>query len=343
MIVQCQECKTRYRVDPNRLNAEHRIQLSCRKCRAVMSVGGTNTRNPSPQPSPPWHTLMPENAVTGEALRKKLAVEFKRLYPMPHVMWKAKTLLADPRAGVNQLGGLLKTDPAIAGRVLKVANSAYFGLAGKVSSIQHAATLLGTRTVSQIIGLIGHSKMLNGTLKGYGLDAGIVWRHALTVAVGADVIAKRFSPENSGEAFLAGLLHDAGKIILNRHILERQMAFISALGTKGGSLIDAETKVLGLDHAEIGGQLCKTWGLPPFVTEAVAGHHEPSNTSANLLAYIIRGADTIANHVNAATFETDRMPADDPGLKFLNMDEGQLTALAYQILNAVEALEDSTY
>ena len=102
-------------------------------------------------------------------------------------------------------------------------------------------------------------------------------------------------------------------------------------------------KVLGFDHAHIGGELCLHWNLPDFVADAIACHHVPSGSRANLLAYIIHAADTIANRINVATFETDLAAAKDDGLKFLQMADKDLEAVAYRILDAVENLEDATY
>lgn len=338
MEIQCQACHTRYRLDPTKLAGKQHFAARCKKCGQLIRLNGTARHDAAD-----WKALVPENAAYGEALKNEVLANVKKLYPMPHVMWKAKTLLADPKADMTQLGQLLKTDQALAGRILKVANSAYFGLVGQVSSIQHAIVLLGGQMLSQIIGMIGHSKMLPPAFPGYATDTSKMWRHALAVAVGSDIISQKIAPEYSNEAFLAGLLHDSGKIIMDAYILERQAAFTLLRRSNGGSVATAERELLGFDHAEIGGALCAHWNLPDFVAAAVAGHHLPSASKANMLAYIIHAADIIANRIDVATFEIDPSFRKENGLGFLRMDEKELTATAHRILHTVEDLEDITY
>ncbi len=244
---------------------------------------------------------------------------------------------------LKKICDLLKTDQALAVRLLKVANSAYFGLRGKVSSIQHAAVVLGIKTLVQIVTIIGNSKMLRGTLPGYSIDSGAMWRHALSVAAGSDIIARKLAPVYSSEAFLAGLLHDSGKMILDPYINERKDAFTALLNGSDDPPVISEHKVLGLDHADVGRELCTHWDLPDFVADAIECHHILSPGNGNILANIIYAADAIANSVNAVTFETNLDAVQEGVLHFLNINETQLESLAQEILEAVEALEETTY
>ena len=305
-----------------------------------MTVEVSGTQESS---GPDWRKLMPEKALYGKPLKKKVIGSFSKLYPMPHVILKANQILSDPEADLRQFGNLLKADMAVVGRILKVANSAFFGLAKQVSSVQHAAVVLGTKRLLEIISMIGHSKMLNRRMEGYGVQSGAMWRHTLTVAVGADIIAKKYAPEYKGEAFLAGLLHDAGKIILDPYIKERRAAFVSLAKAGNEPIEEIEKKVLGFDHAAVGGWLCLHWNLPDFVADAIANHHMPSATQSNPLADILHEADTIANHVNAVSFEIDLDRILEKDLQFLDREEQALNDAVLQILEAAESLEDGTY
>jgi len=290
-----------------------------------------------------WPVSLPENLLFGEDLKKVIISNFKNLYPMPHIMLKARQLLSDPMSDFKEIGKLVKTDQALASRILKVANSAYYGMSGQVSTIQQAGFLLGSRALVRIITMLGQSKMQRTALKGYGINSGDMWRHSLAVAVGSDIIAKEISPEYSGEAFLTGLLHDAGKILLDSYILERKDVFNEISRTNHNSMIEIEEKVLGIDHAIVSSELCINWNLPEFVAQAIRFHHHPSSSKANLLAYVIHAADTIVHMTDSSTFKLARSSGMENGLKFLHMDEKGLQNLVRRIFENVESLEEDTY
>ncbi len=290
-----------------------------------------------------WKHLLPKDILYGDILKEEVTRNFKKLYPMPHVMLKSRQLMNDPNSDFRQISQLLKTDPALASRILKTANSAYFGLRGRVSSIQHAVALLGSKLLIQIITLVIQSKMLSGTLPGYGIDSGGLWRHSLTVAVGSDILSKKVAPEYSGEAFLAGLLHDVGKIILDEYILQRQEAFKALQETMNQTVNDAEIRILGFDHADIACELCIHWDMPGFVAGAIKCHHIPFDSGDNLLAHIIHIADIIANRINMDMQPIDLDAIEKGSLERLNINEEIMEKLAQQIFAMVETLEEDTF
>jgi len=340
MEIQCTQCRTRYHLNEELLPDRRSVRAKCVKCSNVILIDFPSSR---PDPPAAWRRLLPENALYGKDLRKEVSDNFKKLYPMPHVMLKARRLVSDPNSDFRQISNLLKTDQALASRILKAANSSYFGFAGKVSSLRHASTLLGNKMLVQIIDMVSSSKMLGGTMKGYGIDSGAMWRHSLIVAVGSDIIAKKVAAEYSGEAFFAGLLHDAGKILLDPYILERQAAFIELMQSAKSPMHDVEKKILGFDHGEMGGELCKHWTLPKMVAEAIRWHHAPSESQANMLAYIIHSANAISKGLDASTFSFDLGTVEERALNFLRLEQKEIDGIAHQILEAVETLEDDTY
>jgi predicted Zn finger-like uncharacterized protein/putative nucleotidyltransferase with HDIG domain len=338
MKFECTQCRARYRISEEQLPQNRKFKVKCQKCDNVIRVDFSGQ-----SADVHWHELLPDDLLYGDNLLNEVTGNFKKLYPMGHVMWKVRALATDPEVDLKRICELIKTDQALAVRLLKVANSAYFGLKGRVSSIQHAAAVLGTNTLVQIVTLIGNSKMLRGTLPGYELESGTMWRHALTVAAGSDIIAKKLAPVYASEAFLTGLLHDAGKMILDAYIVERKEAFTALLKQSDGSPVSAENTVLGLDHAAVGRELCIHWNLPDFVADAIKWHHTPFTSNENILANIIYAADAVANSVNAVTFETELGAVQEDVINFLRINETQLESLAHDILEAVESLEETTY
>jgi predicted Zn finger-like uncharacterized protein len=341
MKIKCKKCHASYRLDEKKIPTDRpRILVRCKHCDYVMKINvsaGASRSDLNPQ------STLPENPLFGESLKEEIIKNLKKLYPMPHVMWKARQLLADTNSDFKQLDALIKTDQALASRILKVANSAYFGMSGKISSIQHAAVVLGSNLLVRIITVLSQSKMLGRELPGYKMRSSDLWRHSLKVSVGSDIIAKKIVPEYSGEAFLTGLLHDAGKILLDPYILERKKIFDELTQKTHKPQVDIENKTLGCNHAIISGELCKHWNLPNFVGEAILFHHDPATSKANLLAYVVHAADTIAHESGNTIIEIAQAAAQNKSLKFLRMDVKELEKLARKIFDDVEALEEDAY
>jgi len=339
MIVKCPKCGSTYRFNEERLEKPGRFRVKCKQCEEIMTIdvpspaGTRDTEEKSPVSDSP----------SGEKLFEKIRSDFDKLYPMPHVMLKARNIISDPNSNFSQISKILKTDQALASRILRVTNSAYYGLPQKVSTIENAAVLLGTRKIIQIINMLSHSQVLKSEMKGYGMGSGKAWRHSLTVAVGSDIIAKRIAPNYSGEAFLSGLLHDSGKILLDGYLAEKGEAFQDVLRDPDISIVEAENRVLGLDHARVGGALCRQWNMPDFVSDAVEYHHKPGQAAENLLAYVIHSADVIAHALNTEPVEESLESMDSSVLAILCVEMDELTSLADQILESVEELEEDTY
>lgn len=342
MKIECEKCYTVYKLNENNLPDKPKVKVRCKHCQHVMSIDISSLDKIKKVQSNHAFSI-PKNLLYGENLKKVVTGNFKKLYPMPHIMLKARQLLSDPMSDFKQIGKLVKTDQALASRILKVANSAYYGMSGKVSSLQQASFLLGGRVLVRIINMLAQSKMQGAALRGYGMNSGDLWRHSLAVAVGSDIIAREITPEYSGEAFLTGLLHDAGKVLLEPYIMERKESFDELCRDNHNALVDIEQKVLGLDHSIVGCELCVSWNLPDFVGQAILFHHYPSSSKANLLAYVIHAADTIAHRTDLSTFKISQDSEAASTLKFLHLDENGLQNLARRIFENVESMEEDTY
>jgi len=151
---------------------------------------------------------------------------------------------------------------SITSKILRTANSAYYGLPGKVSSIDHATVLFGNKKLAEIVSMAGISGLLDKELSGYNLEPGDLWLHALAVSFGSKILAKAKKPELENDAFIAGLLHDAGKILLNKPLLERKVVVDAFMEDDQQTFLNAEREILGFDHAEIAFDMCTRWNIP---------------------------------------------------------------------------------
>lgn len=215
--------------------------------------------------------------------------ELLELAPQPTTAELVLRVAEDPNADGHRLARVIETDPALAARVLRLANSAYYGASRKVASVQHAVVMLGFPTVralalSAALGVLDEAH-----------DPGPLgfWPHALSTAAAASVIAKRLA-HNTADAFTAGLLHDVGAMLLYRRnpraFAATQMA---GDGTRITDILLAELSTFGTTHTQAGAAALDAWGLPGAVVEAVATHHgadEPRHT----LGRILRTAQAVA-------------------------------------------------
>jgi putative nucleotidyltransferase with HDIG domain len=216
------------------------------------------------------------------------------LPPMPKVMFKIQKLLLDPNSNAEEIAGYIETDQALAAKVLKMANSPYYGMSGKVSSIQHAAVILGFKIIGELTTIAGFSHLMGKKLPGYGYNSDELWKHSLAVALASKIIAEKINPDLSGEALTAGLIHDIGKLILEPFVLENRDAFNKLVEDNNQTFLAAEKQVLGYDHAEIASEICNHWKFPESLAVAIKYHHNPSLSNENEMAFILHLADYIA-------------------------------------------------
>ena len=364
MKFECPNCRNSYNVPDEKLPPKKMVVFPCPKCKGKIELDlEASRKNPVSENSrtidPPKNTLQENPGPADNApligqngdLRKKVLRKLKDLPPMPQIVFKARQVIADPDSEMAELSDLLESDQAIATKVLKLANSAYYGLSGKVSSIRHASSLLGYKALGQLISMVGSASVLGKTLDGYDLDSAGAWRHSLMAASASRIIAVRHHPGLEGDAFSAGLIHDVGKLVLDNYVLERKDEFerITAGGRR--SMLAAEQHLLGLDHADIGYEVCKHWNIPETISKAIQYHHNPGKSDQDALCYIVFMANSIANIVKSME-ETEGTIAqlegiegfmyliDDDALDFLDLGEDEVPGIVTDARDAVNKLSE---
>lgn len=199
----------------------------------------------------------------------------KSLPPAPKILPELLSLLRKDDIDADRVVKLIAFDPGITAAVLRLCNSAYFSGASPASDLQEAVTRLGFRQVYQLVAAVSGSKMLGPAQKGYGIDAGELWEHSVVSAVAAQLIAKSCD-EDESLAFTATLLHDIGKIVLAEALEHIYSDLVENSKTDQTPLIETEKRLLGVQHAEIGGRLLARWNFPENIATAVTFHHQPA-------------------------------------------------------------------
>jgi HD-like signal output (HDOD) protein len=183
-----------------------------------------------------------------------------------------------PTGSAQTVARYIGQDQALAAKVLRLANSAYYGLPRQVTDIPDAVVLLGMRCVKNLCMLAGTYSWLSKPLKGYDLGPAELWRHSFGVAVAAQVVcgqSKKLSPDLG---FTAGLLHDLGKVAMSVWLEGKLSALLQLAQRDHLTFDEVERKVLGYDHQDVGGYLGEQWNLPSSLVMAMRYHHRPNET-----------------------------------------------------------------
>jgi putative nucleotidyltransferase with HDIG domain len=208
-------------------------------------------------------------------------------------------LVDSPKSSAQTLARLIENDQVLTARILKLANSAYYGMARQVSSVSQAVVIVGFDAVKDM----GLSVSVLDAFRDPGgskyFNLARFWEHTMGVAFTAKLLAKRHAPDVSSEAFTAGLLHDLGKVVINQYCHDDFMEIMSRVNDDKEDLLYAETMVLDTTHDRIGGWLANRWNMPPSIVDAIEFHHHPYLSEKHqTLATLIKLADVICRRAN---------------------------------------------
>lgn len=215
---------------------------------------------------------------------------------LPDTMMQIIRLTEDPDSTVQDLEEVILKDQALTSKVLQLANSTHYGYSRRISTISEATVLLGFQTIKSIALASSVNKILVKELPGYGLKKNMLWEQSQSCAIIARFIAKKLRLKNINpeEAYIAGLLRDIGKVILNYYVTNEFYQIIEIVQSGEKTFLEAEKEVLGFDHGQIGAKVAEKWNFPVDLVEAIAYHHVPQEAKNNpTLVSIVHIADTI--------------------------------------------------
>ena len=213
---------------------------------------------------------------------KRIMNQVKSFPGMPATAARLMPLLQSPHASVDQIEDILRYDPGLTANILKLTNSAYFGLPSQVSSVRQAILLMGRKRLLQLVMTMCMSALMKKPIPGYDLPQGELWRHSVAVSVAADLLIASLNINDVDEVFTAALLHDIGKMVLGSYVLG-DLEKIKEMVTKGISFEVAEYVVLGTNHAAVGARILLSWSLPQELVNAVRWHHDPDSCESRCL------------------------------------------------------------
>ncbi|MDR1863590.1 MAG: HDOD domain-containing protein [Treponema sp.] len=208
-------------------------------------------------------------------LGEKLDEYIKNMPSLPTTVAKVLEVCNNPQTSPADLNHVISLDPVLVGRVLKLINSAYYGMGQQVTSLVRAIIMLGINTVKNLALSTAVMRGLSVKQEFQGLDMDGFWRHSLCVGVSAKLLARKrgINPKLTEEYFAAGLLHDIGKIPLNAILSKEYMLTVSAADREKIPLYGAEENILGMNHCASGASIVAAWKLGGPVGDAIIHHH----------------------------------------------------------------------
>lgn len=240
----------------------------------------------------------------------------------PNVYIKLKKTLDDPRSSFKEFSVIIGNDPSLSARLLKIVNSAFYGLDTKVETITHALGVIGTEQLTDLVLATSVTEQFSGIPKKL-VNMDLFWRHSIACGVTAKIIAEWMGECNLESYYLAGMLHDIGSLIIYKKFPEQAEKVLTRCKENKEFLFDVEREVFGSSHAKVGGKLLKGWGLPASLCEPVTFHHRPKKAKNHaLMTKIIHVADSIVDEMRLGTSgEALANPVKEEILKELGFDE----------------------
>lgn len=277
-----------------------------------------------------------------QATVKEIISKIQSFPSMPTTGVKMLRMLEDPEASVDEIEDVLRHDPGLTGNVLKLANSAYFGIPSKVASTRQAVLLLGSKKLIQLVIASCVNAAMGKPVPGYNLPPGNLWRHSIAVSITAQALIKDKKDIEEEDIFTPALLHDVGKLILG-HFVNQEQAAIDKITDTGVPNVVAENMVLGTNHAEVGAQILTHWSFPRQIVDAVRWHHDPdfpekSGAAIDIvyLANLLCQTEGAGNEVE--TYNADLSPAV---IERLGLDIGQFEEIKNRIAQWVDELSEA--
>lgn len=247
---------------------------------------------------------VPETEIDDEKTERlrRITEKIIGLPTLPIVVTRLIELVGNPRTSAGDLDHLISADQALSAKILKVSNSAFYGFPRKIVTVKWAIVVLGFEAVKNIglsVALLerfpeGESHEL--------FDRRQFWTHAIGCGAAARVLARRLGYRREAEAFVAGILHDIGKLILVEYFRDRFLAAVRLARRENLYIAQAEEILLGVSHAEVGGWLAEKWNLPGELVEVISRHHGPfpdeedGDPKSIDLTYIVHAADALCRH-----------------------------------------------
>jgi putative nucleotidyltransferase with HDIG domain len=264
---------------------------------------------------------------------QKALTRFKDLPTLPDVVARVMQIVSNPLTTAEDLNQVISLDQALTFKVLRLANSAYYGFPKEITHITQAVMILGFNTIRNLALSVSVHKMLFADRDKGLFNYRDFWKHCVAVGVCARILSRRIGYKNEENAFTAGLLHDIGKSLLERMDHAGFMGAIEASQQRQIPLWQAEQELLGVDHAAVGGRLAEIWNLPSDLRGAIELQHRPGEDGVpDPLVAAVHAANQLCRELGLGTDGDFGPTLIDPAVeKLLRLDAAARTEIAAEM------------
>ena len=264
-----------------------------------------------------------------EILKEKVQ-NIIQLPALPTIAVEVASLIDNPNTSVSKLTQVISSDQVLTAKVLKIANSPFYGFQRKISTLDFAIMVLGFDSLKEILISISLISAFKRKQDKY-FNSKEFWEHSLATGIAARTLARELGYRISGESFVAGLLHDIGILVTHQYFHEDYKKIIQRV-TEGKAVFqDIEEAVLFATHGEIGGWLAERWNLPEQLIDAIKFHHKPELAEKNpQLTALIHFVDYLCHKLEIGALSYENVETYSPeALKILNISEAEITQTFY--------------
>ncbi len=262
--------------------------------------------------------------------------EINHIATLPEITLRIIELVESPSSTAQDLQTVIRSDPALCSRVLKVVNSAFYGLPGQIASIERAIVLLGLNAVKNIAVAASLVKLFRGGELSPHFSARELWTHSIATATAAKTLADDLKIGMADEAFLGGLIHDLGVMVELQYDRQKLIKVLDMLNIDSQHIPHAnmraiETEIFGATHEQFGAGLSQRWKFPPALVNVTGHHHEPLRLpeESRTLACLIYVADRISAMAGQGfRLDLDNLTADSNVLSHLGIETSKLDEMA---------------
>lgn len=247
---------------------------------------------------------------------------------LPEVVLRIREVMDDPDAGTAEIGAMVSEDAPLAAKVLRIANSAYYGLSGECVSTEHASTVLGLRVLKNIVTQAAVIQCFDHLEDSEDFKIRDLWEHASFTGHLSARLAERartIGILTPSELYVCGLLHDVGKVVLLDGLGSQYLGLVSRSRKEGTPLYKLEKEELGFAHTDVGAVVAKRWDLPEQVARAIQHHHGPRRmVAADPIVSIVAHANLLAHRIHSDAEEDAAAIFDDPTKDLLGITHGDI-------------------
>lgn len=279
-----------------------------------------------------------------QELKNRLS-SIKSLPTLPAVADNVIKLTQNPDSTAFEIAEAISQDQSLASKVLKTANSSYYGFPRKITTINYAIVVLGLNNIKNIVLSTSIMKQFSKKDENLLFNHTDFWKHSLLCGIISKKISEHMGIKNSEEMFMCGLLHDFGKLILDTYFKEEFIQALELAGKDHLSLVNAENKIFGFNHTGVGALLLRKWSLPPLLVKAVESHHSPEESqNAFRIASIVHVSDYLCRRIGIGSAGDNVLPElNKKAFKMVDLSSEQIKQMSLRITKEFKTATEFLY